>query len=53
MAEGGRLEELEALRAHYTSRLADKVIVDGRNLFEPETVESFGLQYYAIGRGRA
>ena len=31
--------------------LADAVIFDGRNLYEPETVEHFGLQYYAIGRG--
>ena len=33
-------------------RLADAVIFDGRNLYEPETVERFGLHYYAIGRGR-
>ncbi len=33
--------------------LADAVIFDGRNLYEPETVEHLGLQYYAIGRGRA
>ena len=32
--------------------LADGVIVDGRNLFDPETVEPLGLKYYAIGRGR-
>ncbi len=32
--------------------LADAVIFDGRNLYEPETVEYFGLQYYAIGRGK-
>ena len=32
--------------------LADAVIFDGRNLYEPETVEHFGLEYYAIGRGR-
>jgi UDPglucose 6-dehydrogenase len=32
--------------------LADAVIVDGRNLYEPETVERLGLQYYAIGRGK-
>ena len=34
-------------------KLADAVIFDGRNLYEPETVEALGLQYYAIGRGRA
>lgn len=33
-------------------KLADAVIFDGRNLYEPSTVEGFGLQYYAIGRGR-
>ena len=32
--------------------LADAVIFDGRNLYEPEMVEHFGLQYYAIGRGK-
>jgi UDPglucose 6-dehydrogenase len=30
----------------------DAVIIDGRNLYEPETVEASGLTYYAIGRGR-
>jgi len=34
-------------------KVADGVIFDGRNLYEPDTVENFGLQYYAIGRGRA
>ncbi len=33
-------------------KLVDGVIFDGRNLYEPETVEGLGLQYYAIGRGR-
>ncbi len=32
--------------------LADAVVFDGRNLYEPDTVENFGRQYYAIGRGR-
>jgi len=31
--------------------LKDAVIFDGRNLYEPDTVGHFGLQYYAIGRG--
>ncbi len=30
--------------------LADKVIFDGRNLYEPATVKRYGLSYYAIGR---
>ena len=30
----------------------DKVVFDGRNLYEPELIEEFGLHYYAIGRGR-
>jgi UDPglucose 6-dehydrogenase len=33
-------------------KLADAVVFDGRNLYEPETVGHFGLEYYAIGRGR-
>jgi UDPglucose 6-dehydrogenase len=32
--------------------LADAVVFDGRNLYEPGTMERFGLAYYAIGRGR-
>ncbi len=30
----------------------DAVVFDGRNLYEPDTVESLGVKYYAIGRGR-
>ena len=33
-------------------KLADSLVIDGRNLYEPETVEALGLKYYAIGRGR-
>ena len=33
-------------------KLTDDVIFDGRNLYDPDMVEHFGLQYYAIGRGR-
>ena len=33
--------------------LSDKVIIDGRNLYEPESVELFGLQYFAVGRGNS
>lgn len=36
-----------------TQALRDKVIFDGRNLYDPQRVESFGLQYYGIGRGRS
>ncbi|MCH7982171.1 MAG: hypothetical protein IID59_11790, partial [Proteobacteria bacterium] len=32
-------------------QLADAVIFDGRNLYEPAAVSKFGLQYYAMGRG--
>ncbi|MFG6157236.1 UDP-glucose dehydrogenase family protein [Halomonas sp. 1390] len=31
--------------------LASPVLVDGRNLFPPESVKAAGLAYYAIGRG--
>lgn len=30
--------------------LFDKVIFDGRNLYEPAIVKNYGLSYYAIGR---
>ncbi len=32
-------------------KLADAVIFDGRNLYEPDGVEAMGISYYAIGRG--
>jgi UDPglucose 6-dehydrogenase len=31
--------------------LKDAVIFDGRNLYDPDLLRSFGLAYYAIGRG--
>jgi UDPglucose 6-dehydrogenase len=34
-------------------QLADGVIFDGRNLYDPDMVESMGLAYYGIGRGRS
>ncbi len=34
------------------NELADRVVFDGRNLYEPDTLEALGLSYYAIGRGR-
>ncbi len=33
------------------SKLAQPVIFDGRNLYDPSLVARFGLIYYAIGRG--
>ena len=33
--------------------LSDAVIFDGRNLYDPAMVESLGLAYYGIGRGRS
>ncbi len=33
--------------------LKDKVIFDGRNLYDPARVEAMGLAYYGIGRGRS
>ncbi len=35
------------------SQLRDRVIFDGRNLYDPKTLEAMGFTYYAIGRGRA
>ena len=31
----------------------DQVVFDGRNLYEPAEVESAGMAYYGIGRGRS
>jgi len=33
-----------------STTLTDKVVFDGRNMFEPAIVSRSGLQYYAIGR---
>ena len=35
------------------SALRDRVVFDGRNLYEPAEVEAAGLAYYGIGRGRS
>jgi UDPglucose 6-dehydrogenase len=42
-----RSPDLERIR----DELKDPVIFDGRNLYEPEMLETLGLEYYAIGRG--
>lgn len=34
-------------------KLKDRLIVDGRNMFDPQTVEKHGLCYYGIGRGQS
>ncbi|KGQ20325.1 UDP-glucose dehydrogenase [Lysobacter dokdonensis DS-58] len=39
--------------AKLAKTLTDKVVFDGRNLYDPEEVEAAGLQYYGIGRGRS
>ena len=33
--------------------LADPVIFDGRNLYDPHMLQTFGLDYYGIGRGKS
>jgi UDPglucose 6-dehydrogenase len=35
------------------SMLNAPVVIDGRNIYDPELVESAGLAYYGIGRGRS
>src|SRR5690606_2673805 len=35
------------------SVLRDRVLFDGRNLYDPAEVEEAGLAYYGIGRGRS
>lgn len=39
--------------ARIRSALRSAVIFDGRNIFDPQLVESAGLAYYGIGRGRS
>ena len=39
--------------AKLKATLADGVVFDGRNLYEPADVEAAGLAYYGIGRGRS
>ena len=41
-----RSPDFEAL----SQQLADQVIFDGRNMYEPHLVKQYGLRYYAIGR---
>lgn len=44
-----RNPDFEAMRR----ALKRSMVFDGRNLWDPRHVESFGLAYHAIGRGRA
>ena len=44
-----RVHDFEQLK----TELQDKVIFDGRNLYDPARVEAIGLVYYGIGRGRS
>jgi UDPglucose 6-dehydrogenase len=44
-----RSPDFEAIR----DSLRHPVIFDGRNLYEPSLVRSFGLRYFAIGRGES
>lgn len=39
--------------ARIRTALAEPAIFDGRNLYDPVTVEEAGLAYYGIGRGRS
>ncbi len=39
--------------AQIHSMLGDRVIFDGRNLYNPDDVEATGIAYYGIGRGRS
>ena len=35
---------------HMLSNIKDKVIFDGRNLYDPDEMKSMGFKYYSIGR---
>jgi UDPglucose 6-dehydrogenase len=32
--------------------MTDRVVFDGRNIYEPRQMEKLGFTYYAIGRGK-
>jgi UDPglucose 6-dehydrogenase len=34
------------------SALKQPVVIDGRNLFEPEAMQVFGIEYHGIGRAQ-
>ncbi|MFC4726834.1 UDP-glucose dehydrogenase family protein [Coralloluteibacterium thermophilus] len=44
-----RSPDLELMRA----RIRDRVIFDGRNIYDPAEIEDGGIAYYGIGRGRS
>ncbi len=35
-----------------TNLMKDKVIFDGRNIYDPHEIEESGFTYYGIGRGK-
>jgi len=39
--------------AKLADALKEKVVFDGRNIFDPKAVEAAGIAYYGIGRGRS
>src|SRR5688500_18979464 len=39
--------------ANLRASLADRVVFDGRNLYQPVEAEEAGIAYYGIGRGRS
>ncbi|MBK8066963.1 MAG: UDP-glucose/GDP-mannose dehydrogenase family protein [Rhodanobacteraceae bacterium] len=39
--------------ARIAQKLSAKVLFDGRNIYDPKTVEAAGIAYYGIGRGRS
>lgn len=39
--------------ARIAASLGERVVFDGRNLWEPKQVEAAGIAYYGIGRGRS
>ena len=48
-----KLNEQAVISCPDTIRVNTPVIFDGRNLYDPGFVESQGIEYYAIGRGRS
>ena len=46
-------KEFRTLDAEWIrGQLSAPVVIDGRNLFDPETMSAAGVDYYAVGRGK-
>ncbi len=48
VTEWGEFRELDLAKIKGT--MANAIIVDGRNIYDPDAVKKLGFEYYSIGR---